>query len=255
MASVAEHESSNAENIVRDIQTERMIYQINSASNARKATEKMKKSVSDISKEMENVRSLAYEKKLKIDELKITLAEKKEKMRKIQQEVERARKKVEIVAKKTIECETEENKIKTAIGIVKEAAESVDSKYLEQSQNELADSLIKASLDTEKAQSELNAAQKTEEIASKKLIDIQIEINKSEAYTIDKISESERIIANVATTIDHIIKSYEEISSVSKDLLNSAITTEVEFQNTRKTETQYYQQSSSITSNPNLEYA
>ena len=254
MVSVAEHESSNAENIVRDIQTERMIYQINSASNARKATEKMKKSVSDISKEMENVRSLAYEKKLKIDELKITLAEKKEKMRKIQQEVERAKKKVEIIAKKTIECETEKSKIKTAIGIIKEAAERVNSKYLEQSQNGLADSLVKASLDTEKAQSELNAAQKTEEIVSKKLIDIQIEINKSEAYTIDKISESERIIANVATTIDHIIKSYEEISFVSKDLLNSAITTKIDFEESSTNQANQYQQTASI-GKSSLEYA
>ena len=254
MTSVAENERNNAENILRDIQTERMIYQINSASSARKATEKMKKNLDEISKATESARSIAYEKKLQIDELKISLAEKKEKMRKIQQDLERSRKKVEIVAKKTLECETEENKIKTAIEIVKEASESVDSKYLKQSQSELADSLVKASLETEKAQSELNAAKKTESIASNKLIEIEIDINKSEAYTIDKISESERIIANVATTVDHIIKSYEELSSVSKDLLKSAITTKIDFEEGSNNQIVQYQQTE-IPEKTSLEYA
>ena len=65
MTSVAEIETNNAENIVRDIQTERMIYQINSASSARKATQKMKKSVDETSKAMESARNTAYEKKLR----------------------------------------------------------------------------------------------------------------------------------------------------------------------------------------------
>ena len=234
MTSIAENEINNAANIVRDIQTERMIYQINSASDAQKTIGKMKKSIDEVYKAMENARSTAYEKKLQIDELKISLAEKKEKMRTIQHKVEQSKKKVESTARKTLECETEENKIRTAIEIIRQAADSGDPKYLEQSQNELADSLVKTSLEKEKAQSELNAAKRSEERATKKLIEIQSDINKSEAYTIDKISESERIIENVATTINHILKSYDEISFVSKDLLKSAITTKIEFEDTTK---------------------
>ena len=162
MTSIAEIETANAENIVRDIQTERMIYQINSASSAKKASQRLKKSIEDTYEAMENARNTAHGKKIRIDELKIDLTEKKEKMGKIQQDLERARKKVETSAKKTLDCEIEKNKINAAIKIIKEASESADSRYLEQSQNELADSLVKALLETEKAQSELNAAKRKE---------------------------------------------------------------------------------------------
>ena len=254
MTSLAENKTNKAENIVRDIQTERMIYQINSASSARKTSQRLKKSLEETYKAMESARNTAYQKKIKIDELKINLTEKKEKMQKIQQDLERARKKVEATAKKTLEYETEENKIKAAIEIIREASERADSKYLEQSQSELEDSLVKASLETEKSQSELNAAKRRESIASEKLIEIETEINKSEAYTIYKISESDRIIANVANTINHIIKSYEEMSFVSKDLLESAITTKIDFEDDSSNQINQYQQSE-ITEKNNLEYA
>ena len=254
MTSLAENETSKAENIVRDIQTERMIYQISSASSARKTSDSLKKTADETYKAMENARNIAQEKKIEIDELKINLAEKKEKMKKIQQDLERASKKVETTAKKTLEYQTEENKIKAAIEIVREASESAEYKYLEQSRNELADSLIKASLETEKTQSELNAAKRKESKLSEKLIEIETEINKVEAHTINKIQESDRIIANIANTIDHIVRSYEEISSVSKDLLNSAITTKIDFEETPSNQINQYQQAEIIEKN-NLEYA
>ena len=254
MTSLAENGISKAENIVRDIQTERMIYQISSESSARKTSDRLKKTADETYKAMENARNIAQEKKIEIDELKINLAEKKEKMKKIQQDLERASKKVETTAKKTLEYQTEENKIKAAIEIVREASESAESKYLEQSQNELADSLIKASLETEKTQSELNAAKRKESKLSEKLIEIETEINKVEADTINKIQESDRIIANIANTIDHIVRSYEEISSVSKDLLNSAITTKIDFEETPSNQINQYQQAEIIEKN-NPEYA
>ena len=254
MTSVAEIETNNAENIVRDIQTERMIYQINSASSAKKTSQRLKKSTEETYEAMENARNTAHEKKIRIDELKIELTEKKEKMGKIRQDLERARKKVETAAKKTLDCEIEKNKIDAAIKIINDASESTDSKYLEQSQNELADSLAKASLETEKAQSELNAAKRKESRLSEKLIEIETDINKLETITMDKIGESERIIANVASTINHIIKSYEEISRVSKDLLNSAITTKIDFEESTNNQINQYQQTENITKN-NLEYA
>ena len=253
MTSIAEIETANAENIVRDIQTERMIYQINSASSAKKASQRLKKSIEDTYEAMENARNTAHGKKIRIDELKIDLTEKKEKMGKIQQDLERARKKVETSAKKTLDCEIEKNKINAAIKIIKEASESADSRYLEQSQNELADSLVKALLETEKAQSELNAAKRKESRLSEKLIEIETDINKLETVTMDKIGESERIVANVASTINHIIKSYEEISRVSRDLLNSAITTKIDFEESTNNQTNQYQQTPDI-GKKNLEY-
>jgi chromosome segregation ATPase len=230
MASFFGEGKTNSDNILREIQTERMIYQINSSSDSKKAADKMKKGIEEITKAMENARNTAYEKKIATDDLKIGLSEKKDKMKKLQQELERTGKRIESVAKKTLDLEIETSKIKNAIERIEEVAQDLGPKYLEQSQNELMDSLVKATLEAEKAQSDLNAAKKMQVITSKKARDIEIDFSKSEAYTLDKISETERIIANVSSTIEHIIRIHDEITLASKDLLKSAISTTIEFE-------------------------
>ena len=240
---------TNSENILREIQTERMIYQINSSSDARKAADKMKKGIEEITKAMENARSTTHEKKRETDDLKINLSEKKDKMKKLQQELERTRKRIEQVAKKTLDLEIETSRIKGAIEKIEEVAQDLGPKYLEQSQNELMDSLVKATLEAEKAQSDLNAAKKIELITSKKLHDIEIDFSNLEAYTLDKISETERIIANVSITVEHIMRSYDEITIASKNLLKSATSTKVEFEgksNYEFEQNQSYQESNDV---------
>ena len=146
-------------------------------------------------------------------------------MKILRQEYERAKKHAELIFKKTSNFMAETNKITNTIERIKEAAQGLDPKYLEQSQNDLANSLVKITLETEKAQSDLNAARKIEVATSKKVQDIEIEFNKLESDTFDKVNETERTIANVSITIEHIIKSYDEMAIVSKELLRSAIST------------------------------
>ena len=232
MTSLSEDRATNSENIFKEIQTEHMIYQINSSADAKKNADKIKKNVEEITKIMENARSIAYQKKISTDKLKIELSEKKDKMKMLQQEHERAKKHSELISKKTSDLIAETNKIENTIERIKEAAQGLDPKYIEQSQNNLADSLVKITLETERAQSELDAARKMEAIASKKVRDIEIDFNKLESQTIDKTNETERTISNVTRTIEHIIKSYDEMAIVSKELLKSAISTpeKVEFE-------------------------
>ena len=225
MATLSENRIIDSEEIFRDIQTEYMIYQINSAADAKRNADKIKKNVEEMIKVMENARVTAYEKKIATDDLKIRLSEKKDKMKTLHQEYERAKKHVEIISKKTSNLIAETNKITTAIERIKEAAQGLDPKYIERSQNDLADSLVKTTLEAEKAQSDLNATRKIEAIASKKVQDIETDFNKLESDTFDKVNETERTIANVSITIEHIIKSYDEMAVVSKELLKSAIAT------------------------------
>ena len=152
MTSVSEDRATNSENIFKEIQTEHMIYQINSSADAKKNADKIKKNVEEIIKIMENARSVAYEKKISTDELKIELSEKKDKMKMLRQEHERAKKHTEFISKKTSALIAETNKISNTIERIKEAAQGLDPKYLEQSQNDLADSLVKITLETEKTQ-------------------------------------------------------------------------------------------------------
>jgi hypothetical protein len=225
MTSHSENRATDSESIFKEIQTEHMIYQINSSADAKKNADKIKKNVDEITKVMDNARSVAYEKKIATDELKIEMSKKKDKMKDLRQEYERAKKHTELISKKTSGLMAETNNIVNTIERIKEAAQGLDPKYLEQSQKDLSDSLVKITLETEKAQSELNAAKKMEEITSKKVQDIEIDFNKLESHTFDKINETEKTIANVSITIEHIIKSYDEIAAVSKELLKSAIAT------------------------------
>jgi len=229
MTSFYEESGLSSENIFRDIQTEHMVYQINSSAEAKKAANKMKEGTDEIIKTMQAARKIAHDKKIETDELKINLSEKREKMKKLQQELERLKKRELTVAKKTSNLVIEVNKIKDVIERIREATQDLDPKYLEQSQKELSDSLIRITLETEKAQSELNAIRNMEEITSKKLLAAENDFTKSEADTFTKIKETERIISNVSATIKHIIRSYDEITNVSKDLLKSATSPDTEF--------------------------
>ena len=229
MTSFYEESGLGSEDIFRDIQTEHTIYQINSSAEAKKAANKMKEGTDEIIKMMQAARKIAYDKKIETDELKINLSEKREKMKELQQELERTKKRELAVAKKTSNLVIEVNKIKDVIERIKEATQGLDPKYLEQSQKELSDSLIRITLETEKAQGELNAIRKMEEITSKKLVTVENDFTKSEADAFSKIRETERIVSNVSATIEHIIRTYDEITNVSRDLLKSSTSPETEF--------------------------
>ena len=219
------HEVNNPESTIKDIQTDRIIYEISSSADTKKIVDKMRKNVESISKSMEHARRKAYEKRLETDESKILLSEKREEIKKIRQELERAKSHVLSAIKKASELEDETSKVKSAIDKIKESTEDIDPKYMEKAQSELMNMFVKLKYETEKAQSDLSASKEFEFLTDTKLHDAEIEFNKLEASTLDKISESERMMFNVTNTITHIVKSYDEMTSVSKDLLKSAIQT------------------------------
>ena len=227
MTSILKEDAHNSADMLKEIQTERMVYQINSSLNAQKASNKMKREVEEITEAMENAQSVAYERKRSLEENKINLFEKKDKMKKLQQELEHTRKRVESSVKKTLDLETEANKIKHAMEKIKEASQGIEQKYLEQSQNELMNLFVKVTSNVEKAQSDLNATKRMEDIISKKIQEIEIDYSKLENKILNETREVEVITSNVSNTIQHIIRSHNEITDAAKDLLKSAIATNV----------------------------
>ena len=141
---------SSSEKIFREIQTEHRIYQINSSSDAKKIADKMKKDTDEISKAMETARRTAYERKIATDELKISLSEKKDKIKTLQQDLQKIKKNVEKATKKNSDLHLETIKIEAAIDKIKEASQDLDPKYLEKTQRELMDTLVKVTLEKEK---------------------------------------------------------------------------------------------------------
>ena len=250
MVSRPSEEIVNSENMFREIKTEHMLYQINSSADARKVGNKMKKSIEEITKAIENARNTAYEKKIATDNLKIELSKKNEKMKKLQEEFGRIKRQVETTAKKASDLQVEINQIKTAADTIKNATQNIDEKYLEQSQNDLADLLVKTTAEFEKAESELNAAKKMESIISRKLYDTESEYAKAEENTLNEVEETERMISNVTTTIEHIMTSYNEIGVVSKDLLKEATNTKESQEQTYQTKENHTQQELSNTRIP-----
>ena len=232
MSSLSGDNIINSEDMYKEIQAEHMLYQINSSSDARKVTNKMKKSIEEIEDAIKNAKKMAYEKKIATDELKIELFKKRDRIKGLQEEHARMKKQIETLADKVANLELETNQMQMAIETIRNAGQNINTKYLEQSQNDLKESLVKITIQLEKTQSEFNAAKKLESITSKKLYDAESDFNKSESNTIDEINYTERMIVNVSTTIDHIVKSYNEIGIVSKDLLKSAISIKREFQET-----------------------
>lgn len=242
MVSLFEGDANDSSAILKEIQTERIVNQINLSSNAQKVSDKMKRGVEEITKAMENAQNVAQDRKKVLDEIKISLFEKKDKMKKLQHELERTRKHVEVSAKKTFDLETEANKITAAMEKIKEASQEIDRKYLEQSQNELMNLFVKVASDAEKAQSDLNATKRIESLMSKKVQEIEMDYNKLEGETFNETREVEVFMSNVSDTIQHIIRSYDEIIYASKDLLKSAISMNTKFvdQNHAREQNQQY---------------
>ncbi len=122
--------------------------------------EKVKKGTDETIKAMENAHNAAYEMKMATDETKIKLSKKKGEMEKLQIKLEDTKKQAELDNQRVLELKIEINKINIAIEKIKEIEQGLDQKYLEQSQNDLVDSLVKIVSNAEKAQSNLNVTKK-----------------------------------------------------------------------------------------------
>ena len=227
MTSLFEGDIYDSADILKEIQTERIVYQINSSLDTRKISDKMKRGSEAITKAIENAQNIAVDKKKLLEETKVNLFERRDKIKKLEQELEHTRKRIELSTKKALNLETEVNKITSAMQKIKEASQEIDQKYLEQSQNELMNIFVKVTSDAEKAQSDLNATKKMESTIFKKLQEIEIDYDKLEIETLNKTREVEVIMSNVSTTIQHIMRTYDEIVDASKDLLKSAISSNV----------------------------
>lgn len=227
MTSLFEGDIYNSADILKEIQTERIVYQINSSSNTRKVSDKMKRGAEAMIKAIENAQNIAIDKKKLLEETKVNLFERRDKMKKLEQELEHTRKRIESSTKKVLNLETEVNKITLAMEKIKEASQEIGQKYLEQSQNELMNQFVKVTSDAEKAQSDLNATKKMESTLYKKLQEIEIDYDKLEIETRNETREVEGIMSNVSITIQHIMRTYDEIVDASKDLLKSAISPNV----------------------------
>jgi chromosome segregation ATPase len=216
---------TSSKSTIRDIQTEHLVYQISSSAEIKKTTDKLKKDIDSMIQAMENSRKTAYEKKLASDELKIKLVEKKESVKKIQQELEHTRANITLITKKILEIEKETDKIKKALEKIKESTQDLDPKYFERIKNDLMVSLVKLVSETEKSQSDLRAAKEMELIVASKFQTTKTDFDQSESYANDKTSDADRIISNVSMTISHIVKSHDEVTNAAIDLLKSATTT------------------------------
>ena len=223
----------------RDIKiTEEKRYEIDSSLDTRMAINKMKKDAEEITQAIEDARNNTYQKKVIIENLNMNLNEKKNKMQEVQVKLENAREIAKSEAKKVLDLEVEVNNIKGAIQKIKEVGTGLDPKYLEQSQSDLTDALVKITSKAEKTQSDFTAAKKIETMISEKLDNIENDYNKLEEYTENKTRETKTIISNITATIEQIIKSHDEMTAISKNLLKSTTSTknEVDERNHNKLE-------------------
>lgn len=187
--------------------------------------EKMKRGIDETIKAMENAHNATYEMKITTDEIKIKLSRKKSEMEKLQGKLEDTKKQAELDNQKVLELRIEINKINIAIEKIKEIEQGLDQKYLEQSQDDLVNSLFRIMSNAEKAQSNLNATKKIEEITLKKLENVESDFNKLKIHTLNKINETEKSIRDVATITQQVIRSYDEVANISKEMFNSATNT------------------------------
>jgi len=226
MALSYDEQVENLEGVIKQNQIEDIVDSI-SPSNVKTSVEKMKKGIYEIAKAMENAHNITYKNKILTEEMKIKLSRKKDEIEKLEDKLENTKKHIESDTRKVSELQIEINKIRIAIEKIKEVERNLGQGYLEQSQNNLVNALVKITSDAEKAQSDLNVAKKVEEITFKKIGGIENDFNKLKLYTMNKISETEKMITNVSIATEHITKSYDEITTVSKELLKSAISTTI----------------------------
>ncbi len=201
--------------------TEYIVHKSNS-SEIVTSIEKLRKGIDQTAKAMENAHNITYEMKMSTDEMKIKLSRKENEMKNLEEKLEEIKRQAELDNRKVSELKIEVNKISIAIEKIKEAGQNLDQRYLEQSQNDLIDNLVKITSDAEKAQSNLNVTKKMEERTFRKLEENRKDFNRLKIYTLSKITETEKAISNVSMATEQIIKSYDEITAVSKELFKSA---------------------------------
>ena len=221
MALQPREEVEDLQNTIQEIEITHVSHQ-SSSSEVITSIEKMKKGIDETTKAMENAHNTVHEMEMLTEEMKIKMSRKNNEMEELQEKLEDVKKQVELDSRRVSELKIEVNKISIAIEKIKEIGQSLDQKYLEQSQNDLINNLVNITSEAEKAQSNLNVTRKIEEITFKNLKNIESDFNRLKIYTLNKIGETEKIMSNVSIATQHVIKSYDEITIVSKELFKSA---------------------------------
>ena len=190
-----------------------------SSKELRKISDDMKNDLEIMIKSMGDAIKSSMEEKTKAFALKELVIEKENEVQKALDEITSIDERIIKNEVMITEMEKELNALKNAIEGIKEITSDLDPLDAERAVGSLKGTLIKKQSDLEKLRGGLNSSKKLRDLATKRLIETRNSLIETEKHYSGQISSAEVLAENVEESISHIVKTYNDVVSIAKELL------------------------------------
>ena len=184
-----------------------------------KISNDMKISLDYVIKSMEDAIKFSMDEKTRSAALKALVVENEEEIRKISDEINSADRRIANNENTMMELEKELNKLKTAIDGIREITHELDTLDSENAVGSLKGTLIRKQTDLEKIRGDLISSRKLKELATRRLAEAEIALQKTTKHYSEKMANADMIATNVQNSISQIIQAYNEVMNVARELL------------------------------------
>lgn len=190
-----------------------------SSKDLRKISGDMKNELDIVIRAMEEAIKFSLDEKTKANALKSLVLEKEDEVRRSSEEIISIEKR--IIKHEGIIAETERdlNNIKTAIDGIKEITSALDPLDAEKASGSLKGALMKKHTDAEKIRAELNSSGKLKDIVTRRLVEIEKSLEDTKRHYAERMADADTLVDNVEKSISQIVKTYNDIITVAKELL------------------------------------
>jgi len=216
------HDIMNPRYDITETDVNRVRDALNSSSEGRKMTDAMKKDIDAVSNSIFVSRRKLIKKKTSSEQLKINVREKKDVVKRASSYLAHVKSKATADEIKFITAEKELLEIKKAIDDITKVTAKLNSTDADIATYGLKASLIGKEANTQKAKIQLRASEKLTTEASKRYQESTRELTKLERSLTRESSDAVNIAANLKEALDTITSTYNDIKSLSLNLLDES---------------------------------
>ena len=197
-----------------------------SSKELRKISDDMKNDLEMVIRSMGDAIKLSMEEKTKASALNELVFEKENEVQKALEEIASTDTKIIKNEMMITETENELNRLTNAIEGIKQITFELDPLDAERAVSSLKGTMIKKQSDVEKLRGQLSSSKKLKELATKRLAETENSLAETKKHYSEKISTAEVLAENVEEAILHIVKTYNDVMNVAKDLLMENLDTQ-----------------------------
>lgn len=211
----------------KKFETDKLLSDMEGISEEKKLEVYFKDNLNSMLESISSTRKIVLAQKMKVEELKTLLKEKTAETKKAVWNAEKSTSRKNELLQKAEQTRKDLETTIIAIDNIENATKTLSQDEASIAKESLKPVLVKKTAISEKAEVELKAAEQIEIEANKKAKKLERELTQLEDEYNKKLEEANNSASNMATTINHVVTSFRELTDIAKNLLESSVSTKI----------------------------